>query len=345
MKLDMRDLAIGATVLIGLSCVGVLLLLFGEISTTRRPSYQLFLALDDAGGLTTTSRVTLNGVPVGSIRELSVSPDPRDGVTVALRIDESVRVPRDASVFISRGLVGDTSLALEARRSPAPAGQPTPPDPGFLDPGETLSATAQDVVDQIASMLDARLAGFEGAAASVQELAQRLSVLADSAQALLSPRTPADVDAGASPTLPSALARLDSALAGAQAWLGDASLREDAAHAVRTARETLDRAGAGLDAWTKAADTLTESARTLSADSSSAIRDFAQASRALGEVIADVQLITGQVVRAEGTLGQLVANPDLYRSLNDAAVRLEKALSEAQLLFETYRTEGLPIRF
>jgi hypothetical protein len=44
-------------------------------------------------------------------------------------------------------------------------------------------------------------------------------------------------------------------------------------------------------------------------------------------------------------MAQLLNNPDLYNSMNDAAVRLERALTEAQLLIEKFKAEGVPVRF
>ena len=45
----------------------------------------------------------------------------------------------------------------------------------------------------------------------------------------------------------------------------------------------------------------------------------------------------------KGTLGQLVNNPDLYHSLNDAAKRLEKALGEVELLAQKIKAEGVKV--
>ena len=46
---------------------------------------------------------------------------------------------------------------------------------------------------------------------------------------------------------------------------------------------------------------------------------------------------------SEGSLGQFMNNPDLYRSLNSAAERLDKALTELQLLLQKFKAEGIKV--
>ncbi len=45
----------------------------------------------------------------------------------------------------------------------------------------------------------------------------------------------------------------------------------------------------------------------------------------------------------EGTIAQLLNNADLYRSLDDAAIRLERTLREAELLIGKVKAEGIPV--
>ena len=56
------------------------------------------------------------------------------------------------------------------------------------------------------------------------------------------------------------------------------------------------------------------------------------------------RLATTKATEGKGTVAQLLNNPDLYRSLNDAAIRLEQALLEIQLFVEKTKAEGLHIR-
>ena len=47
----------------------------------------------------------------------------------------------------------------------------------------------------------------------------------------------------------------------------------------------------------------------------------------------------------DGTVALMLNEPDLYRSLDDAARRLEQALREVTLFIEKVKAEGLPVNF
>lgn len=334
-----RDFLIGLTVAIGLVGVAVLLMMFGEIATGRPEQYPLTLALTDATGLQKASRVTLNGVDIGEVKSIRAQDDPRDGVRVALRINEGARVPRDSVVIIQRDLVGASSLALTAGRSSGEA------DAGFLAPGDTLTTEARGMLDVIGDAIDERLASFADAARSFQAMSETITELGQAARESLVPRTIGEVDAGAPATLSSTLARLDLAIADARDWLGDDEFKSDLRATVSRAGELMEQASVTLEEWRSAADSLIARADEVGTDVNGALREFSTATRALGEAMLEVQSLVAGINRGEGTAGMLAKNPDLYRSLNDAAVRLEKALTEAQLLIEKFRKEGVPVQF
>lgn len=340
MQRSWKDFFVGLTVIVGLAGVAVLLMAFGEFDGIRQRTYDIALQIPDATGLSTASRVTLNGVPVGAIHAITIADqsNPAAGVVVAMRINEGVRVPRSAEVSLERGLVGEAALAMIARPD---VGQ----DAGFIAPGETHKTTASGIFDMVAGLIDKRLAAFTDAARSIERLSNTYTEVGEQAKALLSPRTPGEVDAGGTPTIASTLGRLDAAVKSAQQWLGDDALRTDVRAAASRLTTVLDEASKAVTAWTATARSVEAQAANLGEDAKAAFRDFSQTTLKLGETMNEVQALVARVNRGEGTAGQLVTNPDLYNAVTDAATRLEKALTEAQLLFEKYRKEGLPIKF
>lgn len=341
MNKAIAEFLVGATVVLGLAGVAVLLLLFGEFAGARQQTYTAYMRLADATGLSSASAVTLNGVQIGSIRSIASSDDPRRGVVLELRVLEGARIPRDAEVTLERGLVGEAALAMRA--GPVEAGKP---DPGYLAAGETLDAEAGGMLDQIASLMDARLSSFSAAADDLRTLARSFSQAGDRLSEALSPRTPEQVDAGSAPAnLVSTVARLDGAISSARDWLGDEELRTDVRGSAARLEALLDEASKAVGAWNDAAGRVTRQAELLGEEGASALQEFSASARSLDAAATEVRAVAEKVNRGEGTAGQLINNPDLYRSLNDAAIRLERALTEAQLLVEKYRKEGIPIRF
>jgi len=345
MRSAMRDFLIGLTALLGLGGVAAMMILFGEFGIGTGDRYTLYLVLDDAAGVTEASRVTLNGVKVGALEEMNTLADPRDGVRLTLRIEPDVLIPRDVHVVLEQGLVGETTLAM--RTKPTPEGQ-APAE--YLLPEEVLRAesitTLDEIQREITQALEGRLDALGAAAESFDELSATLTDVAQQAEDLFVPRTPEEVDRGAgAPNLASALARLDRSLVSAQEWLDDEELRADADRAIGKAADVMDQVSEAVSDWSNAARTLEQQANEVGGGAQAAFQDFAQMTRSVNTVLADVQAITAGIQRGEGTVGMLVQNPDLYRSLNDAAIRLEKALLEAQLMIEKYRKEGVPIQF
>lgn len=339
MKHATRDILIGITALIGIAGLAAMLLAFGDISLSQANRYRVTLLLDSAGGLARSSPVRLNGVRVGQIADIRNTPDPRDGVEVLLDLNEGTRVPRDARIEFDRGFVGDTALSLVIPRERPAA------DPGFLQPGDTLTGSGSSFLDAIGGMLNDRLKSLDEAAASFKKLSDTYVRVGEKAEELLEPRTLADVQQGKPANLMSTLARIDAAAGEARAWLGDETMRRDAQAAISKAADLFNRAGELVDAWTKAATSLTENGDRISDNLDTATRDFAALTRGMGEAINEIRAIVGKINAGEGTVGQLISNPDLYNSLSDAAKRLEKALTEAQLLIEKYRKEGIPIQW
>lgn len=348
MKDRTRDFLVGATAMIGLAGLGLTLFLFGEFKTKN--TYPLQVRINSASGLYKASPVTLNGVRIGAIKALAPAPNPLEGVDMTLEILKGVNIPKDLDVSIDRTFVGDSSLALKPR---AIGPGLSTKDIVFLKPGETLTVTAAGgMLDDITSMLDERLRDFTGAAQDFRTLAATWTRVGTSAEALLAPRSPEQVDASRAAgdadggaNLASAIARADAILADLRAVTGDDAFKGDAKRVVARAADVLDQASEAVGAWTATAQTIEARANQMGDNIDVATRDFAALSKSLGATIDDARLALGKINKGEGTIGQLVNNPDLYNSLTDAAKRLEKALLEAQLLVEKYRKEGVPIRF
>ncbi len=334
-----RNIIVGLTAILGLIGLSVMLTVFGELQFAQPDRYSITLILNNAAGVHPRSPVTLNGIEVGEVTHTSTSPDPRTGVELKLAINKTVRVPRDVQVSVVRDLIGDTKLSLETH--PLAAGAT---DPGMLDPGEILTSTAGGLVDQIAELLDARLAGLGETAQSIDELAQTYTRVGERVEAILSPPTAGAAD-GAESNIFTTLANLDAAITEARTWLGDEQLATNVRDSAERASATFNRLDKAITAWEQTARDVSVRTAQASERIDQGAEAFISSAQQLSATLAESQLLIEQVHRGNGSLSLLINNPDLYRSLNDAAVRLERALAEAQRLMEKYRTEGIPIDF
>jgi hypothetical protein len=65
----------------------------------------------------------------------------------------------------------------------------------------------------------------------------------------------------------------------------------------------------------------------------------------LAVIFEQIRQITTAASTGDGSVAQFLNNPDLYNNLNDAAIRLERALREVQLFIQKVTAEGLPVRW
>lgn len=337
-----RDFIVGVTALAGFAGLAIMLIMFGELAWLTRDRYDLTLVLPDAKGVSNNAIITLNGVDVGRVTTMRTFDDPRQGVSLNLAINNRVRIPRDVTITVQEALFGAATLAMKTEH--ISQDEPEAGPEAYFQPGDTFRRQAQGMLEQVAAMIDARLEGLTGAADSFRRLTDTYVRVGQSIERLV---TPGQGPEGDRPpvNLPEMLANLDAAISGARGWLDDEQLHDDANAVMHGARETLAKLADAVDAWTRTAHTLQENADRLGAGFEEGLRGFVEATSSLNDALAEIRSIADRITRGEGTLGQLVNNPDLYRSINDAAIRLETALREAQLMIEKFRKEGVPVQF
>jgi phospholipid/cholesterol/gamma-HCH transport system substrate-binding protein len=334
MKLG-RDLIIGLTGILGLLGLAAMLVLFDELDLVEEPTYPVTLRLDKAAGVGPGSPVTLNGVVIGQVRTTRTAADPRDGVVMDLAIIEDQPLPRAVDVAVERDLVGSTRLAFNTM----PRGEG--PD-GTVEPGGEIVASAGGLLEQIGGLLDERISPFGEAAESVKQLADTYTRVGERVELMLDPAG-VDGEGGGEVNVFRTVAKLEAAVDEARGWLGDAELREGAADAVAQAERTLAEVEEAASAFRTAAVNIEDEARGTRADAQKAIDGFVEATASVQSALEEVQRLSATARTGRGSLALLLNDDNLYRSINDASVRLEKMLLEAQLLMEKYRTEGIDI--
>lgn len=338
-KSVVRDFLVGLTAIIGVGGLLVMLMLFGEVRKRLEPVYVIKLSMPSGAGIGGTSPVLFNGVRVGAITHLAVADPPSDGIIATLKIDEGVRIPRDLSVYVEKGLVGEASMALSF--APGADVNAFIPRDAFV-PGKNTPPIRVEA-RSLFSDLQRPLERLSQTAEKFEKFADTYTKVGESLQSLLEPRTPADVDAGKPPTIASILARVDSVLVGLNKWAGDDAL-------LRSLKNSTDKLGELMTDAQAAAKSIDEAAKGLDGKAERAVaavenlgRDAKATLSRLDGALTDIGAIAGKINRGEGTAGQIVNNPDLYRSLNSAADRLDKALMELQLLLQKFKAEGIKV--
>jgi phospholipid/cholesterol/gamma-HCH transport system substrate-binding protein len=323
-----RNFLLGLTSIGGLVALMALLMLFGELEAVMKPRYVLTIDCTNAVGLRAGSTIELNGVPIGQVDEVMAVQQPRYPVRIQALIDRHVGIPEGVELYATSSLLGGSAtLQLEA-----------PPDPDAPVLARDGSAHLADeirsrLIAQLTSELDARMG-------PVVEAMKEFELLARNLNELVEPFDPDDSAADARnirtavATLNEVLEDVHEALSMAKSWLGDEKIRADATEAVQKAGVLIDQATATLDEFTKLAG-------RLDTDVDTVVEHLIEVSDEMTTTLQEVRGLARKASSGEGTVGQLLNNPDLYESLDDAADRMERTLRDIQLLLDKIKDDGI----
>ncbi|MBM43788.1 MAG: hypothetical protein CMJ36_02090 [Phycisphaerae bacterium] len=313
-----RDFLIGLCSIVAFIGFGVLLMRFGEINTTSR--YQVTIPTVEAAGLRAGSMVTFNGVKVGLVESTTPSGDPLWPVTIVIGVDEGHTIPSNAIPYSSSSLLGTGgTLALQVEPSERSA-EPIPTDGTAILMGPVRSL----MLTRLNDALDERLEPILG---SVETLSSTYTELGVELLALVGPGGDEE------DTLLSTLARVNGAIELAEAWLGDEELREEAHDLLGTSVIFVNH---GIDM----VEQLTALTKNIDTRSEDLLQQFGPVSAELTRLLQTTDRVMTAVEEGEGTIGQLVNNPDLYKSLEASMLQLHEAIVQFNLLVEQIREEG-----
>jgi len=294
--------------LVGAAIVGaVLIVIFGIRFLTGSPlfggGYPLVAVFDDAQGLTAGSTVRVNGVRVGRVERVRLSPDAQR-VVVDLEIDPGVAIPRGATLGTG-GLsaLGDVNVAITpgpSRNPPLAAG-----DTLYAAPGGDLFGLLQDNAERLFGQADTLVTGAAGTFSRVDRiLADSEGDLRATLAGLRGTTTAVDQ------LLRAERGRLQTTLANLQAAsAGAARLTDDLGRFSDANADTL-------------AATVAQLRRTL-AQTEASLTGLSGTQAQLDETLARLNA-------GEGTLGLLLTDPDLYYNLNATLDNLNRVLLDFQ---------------
>lgn len=338
MKDVTRDFVVGCVTLIGLVGIGYLLMSFGELDAYFRSQYAVTVQMPQAAGVRVGSAVELNRVPIGKVGEVRVTTDGAALVEVVALVNSEQTIPANVEAEIAAPLIGGSAV-LNLR---VPKGESAQ---GALarDGSATISADPTSLLDDIKAEIDLRLEPFVRSLEKVDTLASTYTELGKDMRALLAEQSAEELDAGATPNLRTAITRLNTTLEDAQHslalannWLGDEALRSDIRAAVTQTREVLTETQQTVERYRGLAD-------SLESDADQIVAQFTPVADQIAATLEEVRLVSRRALEGPGTVAQLLNNPTLYLSLNDAATRLERALADIQLLIQQVRAEGLKV--
>lgn len=256
-----------------------------------RQSLEITATFDRIDGISSGSVVYVNGVKVGSVSEVALTPE--GNVRLTLRIDSKYQIPRGTVAYLtSLGIVEGKSIVLELGDSTE-----------WVEYGEEIEGQYVDSITEVLSKKGDELG--EDFSASITELNIFLRQLNETL----------DTDTRQS---------LDKTLentAGAAERI--ASILENREQDLNTAIESASHMLSQLDTLTTANRPRVDSLMTTLEYQVSELeiirKELEQASGNLNEILEKIN-------RGDGTIGRLVNDPSMYHNIDSLAVEMNKLL-------------------
>ncbi len=141
---------------IGIAFIVAMFLLYYGISFLKginifKPSNEYMVVFNDVTGLTISSPVTLNGVPVGLVSSMELDPNDARRVVVYLNMSKGIEIPKNSKMNLDVSMLGSATIILEPNLLTREYMSPHDTIMGFRKKG--LMDTAGDLAPQIGQLL------------------------------------------------------------------------------------------------------------------------------------------------------------------------------------------------
>ncbi|MEX1010978.1 MAG: MlaD family protein [Balneolaceae bacterium] len=258
-----------------------------------RIAHQVQTTFDKVDGLNSGSVVYLNGVKIGSVRNISLTPDGR--VLTTLGIEREIEIMEGATAYLtSLGLIDGKAIVIEQGSGDEPVPFDGRIDGVYVDSMvETLAGKGQELGDDIT--------------ASFTELNHFLRQLNTT------------LDDPASESIGQTIQSLEQVTSGLEDLLDER--QEELEGAISSASRTLARI-----------DTVSEESgprlERMIADLEVAAADLRGMTGELDQAVGRLNSVLSRIDEGEGTLGRLVQDPSLYENADSLSVELRDLIRE-----------------
>ncbi len=363
-----RELKVGALIIVSLIVASLAVFLVGERSNVFARKNEYFVHFESVSGLATGNPVQLNGVVVGSVRRVVLPENVEvQSLTVWVSIDRRYadRVREDSRARIKTlGLLGDKYIEL------------TSGTPGFaqIESGgeirtgaatdvEKIIATGGDAVENLVAIsysLRTILERMEAGEGILGELTTESETGQRAKKSLMETfETFRDITAkleSGEGTLgklindSTLVDRAEGSLAHLEGILRQVESGEGAVAALLNDPATRDKVNKSLDSMS----TLTQDLASLVAD----IKDGggllstmlfdkeygAEVRQDIQQMIMNLRVLSDRLEQGDGTLGQLINDPQVYEAMNDIIIGIDES-KMLRWLVRNRQKSGIKVRY
>lgn len=299
---------VGVMVLASLIIAGILVAIIGEFPTPFEEKYTVYISFNHAAGVSVDTPVRQSGILIGRVTDVELVEDA--GALVTVEIKSKYKLKRNLICRISGSLLGDAILEF------LPSGD-TKGAKELIQDGDRLVGIARSDPLQVINNLEGSLAdtitSVGNTSTQLGELSRRLSDLLDNNDDQISrivSKTEKTID------------RLRSAVESANDVLSDPKVKANLKRAVADLPEAISDARsvfrdfkttlASVDRNLKNFEGLT---KPLGERGGKLIGNLERATKNLDVVLSEFGTFSRRLNDSEGTLAQLVDDPELYQRI------------------------------
>ncbi len=334
---------VGVMVLASLIITGILALLFGELPSALRGGYVIYIKFASAPGVSQDTPVRKSGQPIGRVTKVEFAPD--NEVLVTARINGNVDLYCDEAVRIKTGLLGDAEMEFVP-------GSKRPSKRVRIKPGDLLVGTVMvDPLQAFADLEGNLTRAFTALGDAGNEVAKLAKSLNDQVNTNDFSRVMNETEG--------ALKSFQKSMADVDDIIGDENVKRDLKKAASDLPKVLADTRETMSGFQKTVALANENLRNvqtftgaLDKQGEDIIGNMSQSVERLDELLGQMNRFSRQLNSREGSLGQLVSNPDLYNNLSQAAEnvnkltrKLEPILCDARVITDKIaRNPGIILR-
>ncbi|NQU21699.1 MAG: MCE family protein [Candidatus Nealsonbacteria bacterium] len=309
------QLRVGVMALATLLIAGILLVMFGELPRFGRGGYTVTIHLDSAPGLTKDTPILKSGIRIGRVSDVrfAYDKDKHEIVKVTAEIDGNRRLFKHDVCYVSRSVLGDTSLEFHRVGRPE---EYTPLEDGAVlegkvsqDPTGLMNALEQPI--QTVQYTGQALAD---ASASLKTAADKITVLVETNETAIT-----ETIAEARATLESVHRVADVA----DRLIGDEESQKQIREALNQLPGTLVQVKKTMDLAVANLENLQEFTGPLSEGAGERVEKIDNAVVQMDAVLTQLALFSEALNNRDSSLGRLVHDEELYFHLNRAAKNVD----------------------
>ncbi len=330
---------VGVVVVVATLVTGILIIYFGEARSLMKGHYTINILFPEAPGVAKDTPVRKSGVLIGRVSNVELQPD--GGVLVSAAIDDDFVLRHNELCRVGAGsLLGDAVLEF------VPTGNPdapkTPYQDGDLIANGAVAGNPLEVLVDLESDLRLAIGSIQTAGDEVTLLARNLNRVVgtndDQLQRILSNTEIAMQNFNKT------MVTIDELLGDEQLRAGLTSTLADLPKVFEDARTTLGEARTTLKNFQQLSQNANRTFDNLEAITDpfaergeGLANNLTQSAEDLRAILAQLATFSEAINSREGSLGQLIHDPELYNRINGAAGNIEDASRRLRPIVEDVR--------